>query len=78
MSMCSLSLTLSRIETARISSPIAVFKPDHRDLFRVVFASTVQSQREIEKGTNLLGVFDKTDNRKAMRQLLINAPAIST
>ena len=62
MSISTIKTILGRVEVARVTSPIAVFKVSSIDgTLEAVFGATVLSQRRIKnKDPALVGVFDKS------------------
>ena len=56
MSYVSKNDVLERIRGATKSSPVAVFKRD-KELFEVIFASTVEGAKRILSDETLIGVF---------------------
>lgn len=73
MSLTSIDVCMSRIESAHEASPIAVFKvkSPKNDMVDTVFANTVVAQRRIkQRDKALIGVFNRTMSKKEVSNLI--------
>lgn len=78
MSAAPVSAIMLRITNASPKSPIAVFKVrGGKNSLNAVFAETVLSRQQIEKNSNLVGVFDKRNSFEETRKILLRAAARS-
>jgi len=78
----SVSEIIKRINDSSAESPIAVFNDPCRNkgrhMLNIYFASTVETQKRIEKeekrmGGNLVGVFNKNTAKKKVKDALYSA-----
>ena len=70
MSITTVEQAMSRIESARTSSPIAVFKSREEGKLETIFASTYWSQERIKSDKNFIGVFDRNMDLAEIRWML--------
>jgi hypothetical protein len=68
MSRSTAEQVMLRVSSAIPESPIAVFQAG--DAFNAVFASTIKSKEQIDRGTNLVGVFHNKMDAKEIKKLL--------
>ena len=68
MSRSTAEQVMVRISGAEPESPIAVFLAG--EAFNAVFANTIKSRDEINKGYNLIGIFHNKMNKATVKQRL--------
>ena len=72
MTTSTIETIMDRIKSANFDSPIAVFK-EHPNRLSAVFANTVTSQRMIQRGVDLVGVYHKGNIMYEVKQQLHEA-----
>lgn len=76
MSLCTLSHAMDRISIAEPDSQIAVFASKNAGRVEVVFADTVHAQQAIRRKIGLIGVFDRTCDKRHVKERIKRAMSI--
>lgn len=74
MSVSTIRIALDRVASATIESPIAIFRAGNlTDQVDCFFANTITGRDRIMTGRGMIGVFDGTESKEAVRKRILDA-----